>query len=280
MKWLQFFTPVSSINWVEAHKLLEQYPKGDVVFLDVRQPNEYQNGHLPGAKLLPVGDLGERIDELNKAKPLVIYCATGGRSRVAAQLLAGKGFEKVYNLTGGIKAWEKEVAVGPEDSGMFLFVSEATPEQAVITGFGLEVGLRDFYVTMQSKVTTEKAKTLFAQLAEIEILHQKQLIEIYMTITGESTTLEDFNQKIVQPAMEGGLTTQEYLNRYNIDQESEVEILSLAMAIEVQALDLYMRAADNSGLEATKKTLLKIADEERNHITKLGQHIDQLTESA
>jgi len=73
MKWLQFFKPVASINWEEAHELLSASPKGDVVFLDVRQPNEYSNGHLPGAKLIPVGELDKRLGELSKDKPLVVY---------------------------------------------------------------------------------------------------------------------------------------------------------------------------------------------------------------
>lgn len=73
MKWMQFFTPVSSINWAEAHDLLATNPKGEVVFLDVRQPGEYKQGHLPGAKLIPMGDLDSRLTELEKTKPLVIY---------------------------------------------------------------------------------------------------------------------------------------------------------------------------------------------------------------
>ena len=73
MKWLQFFTPVASINWEEANKLVAEHPAGDVLFLDVRQPQEYAAGHLPGAKLLPLGDLDKRLDELPLEKPIVIY---------------------------------------------------------------------------------------------------------------------------------------------------------------------------------------------------------------
>ena len=280
MKWMQFLTPVSSINWDQANKLAEENPKGDVVFLDVRQPGEYKAGHQPGAKLIPVGDLGDRLEELDRTKHLVVYCATGGRSRVAAQLLSGKGFEKIYNLSGGIKAWNKEVAVGPEDSGMYLFSADASPEEAIVTGFGLEMGLRDFYLTMQSQVKKEGAKKLFAQLAEIEILHQEQLLELYTTITNKPASIEEFANKVVQPAMEGGLTTTEYMNRYNVDSESELDILSIAMAIEVQALDLYLRAAESSKEDDTKKVLLKIANEERNHIKTLGQYLDQQMEAA
>ncbi len=73
MKWLQFFTPVASITWEEANQLVADHPVGDVVFLDVRQPQEYAAGHLPGAKLLPLGELESRLDELAGGKAIVIY---------------------------------------------------------------------------------------------------------------------------------------------------------------------------------------------------------------
>ena len=168
--------------------------------------------------------------------------------------------------------------MGPEDSGMYLFRDDAGPEDAIVTGFGLEMGLRDFYVGMQAKVVSREAQDLFEKLAEIEILHQKQLLELYSKATGRAITIEEFQANIVEPAMEGGLTTDQYLERYNLDTESELEILSLAMAIEVQALDLYLRAAGNSTEAGTKDTLYAIAEEERSHITMLGQRIDQQQE--
>jgi rhodanese-related sulfurtransferase len=73
MKWMQFFTPVTSITWEEANKLAADKAEGDVVFLDVRQPKEYEGGHLPGAKLLPLGDLDKRLAELDAEKPIVVY---------------------------------------------------------------------------------------------------------------------------------------------------------------------------------------------------------------
>jgi len=158
---------------------------------------------------------------------------------------------------------------------MYLFEDAASPQETIITGFGLEMGLRDFYLRMKSRVASQEAQDLFDTLAGIEIIHQKQLVELYSNITGTQVTVENFQAKIVEPAMEGGLTTEQYLERYNLDSESELEVLSLAMAIEVQALDLYLRAADNSKEKTTRETLLTIADEERSHISRLGQHIDQ-----
>ncbi len=190
-------------------------------------------------------------------------------------MLSGRGYEKVYNLSGGIKAWQNEVAVGPEDTGLFLFETDFDAETAIITGFGLEMGLLEFYLSMVEKVNSDSAKKIFTQLAEIEILHQQQLLELYEEISGEKYELEAFSQKVVSPAMEGGLTTEEYLERYSVDFEEELEVLSLALAIEAQALDLYLRAADRSSSVKTRRVLQKIADEERNHIAYLGKYIDE-----
>jgi rhodanese-related sulfurtransferase len=73
MKWMQFFTPAPSITWEEAHQLADQTPERDVTFLDVRQPKEYLRGHLPGAKLIPLGELENRLAELAPDKAVVIY---------------------------------------------------------------------------------------------------------------------------------------------------------------------------------------------------------------
>ncbi len=176
-------------------------------------------------------------------------------------------------MSGGIKAWGKEMAVGSEDTGLHLFAGVASSEEAIITGFGLETGLRDFYLSMQKKVSREATKSLFGKLADIELLHQEQLVKLYAEITGISVSVSAFAEKIAKPAMEGGLTTEEYLRLYKTDLDSELEVLGLALAIEAQALDLYVRAAERGG--DSRKVLLRIAGEERSHIARLSQYIDQ-----
>lgn len=193
-------------------------------------------------------------------------------------MLSGKGFRKVYNLSGGIKAWKKEVAVGSEETGLHLFTREESPEEAIVVGFGLEMGLRDFYLSMQSKVSLDSTKALFTKLADIEILHQQRLVELYREITGTALTMTEFAEKIAEPALEGGLTTEEYLQLYAVDVDSEIEVLGLAMAIEAQALDLYLRAAERSDKQTTKQVLLQIAEEERSHIARLSSYIDHQQE--
>jgi thioredoxin 1 len=79
----------------------------DEIVLDVRTPKEFAAGHIPGAVLINVhaDDFRDRIAELDKSKPILVYCAAGIRSEKASMILKESGFKKVYHLRDGLKAW-------------------------------------------------------------------------------------------------------------------------------------------------------------------------------
>ncbi len=194
----------------------------------------------------------------------------GGRSRVAAQMLAGKGFDNVYNVTGGFKAWENKAAFGKEERGLDLFTGDESPEITLVIAYSLEQGLLDFYLSMIPKVENDDVKNLFKKLSAIEVKHRDRIFNEYVKISGKSSRREEFEKNIVIKAVEGGLTTQEYMDLFQPDLESVEDIIGLAMSIEAQALDLYLRAADRSNNPESKKILIQIADEEQTHLTQLG----------
>ena len=76
----------------------------EVQVLDVRYPNEWEAGHIDGAVHIPLDDLAERVEELDREQPVVTVCRSGQRSERAAQWLAGEGFD-AENLDGGMEAW-------------------------------------------------------------------------------------------------------------------------------------------------------------------------------
>ena len=83
----------------------------DAVLLDVRTPGEFGQGHLPGALNIDVNgnDFHEQVENLYAEKAYFVYCHAGGRSAAACRYMTSKGFQEVYNLHGGILAWEGEV---------------------------------------------------------------------------------------------------------------------------------------------------------------------------
>ncbi|MFH1277495.1 MAG: molybdopterin-synthase adenylyltransferase MoeB [Candidatus Eisenbacteria bacterium] len=99
--------PVGSM---EPRTLKEKLDAGDgVVVLDVREPLESQIGAIPGAVVIPIGEIPERFHEIDRSKEIVCVCRTGIRSLHAAMFLTYQGYGRVYNLVGGIHAWAEEV---------------------------------------------------------------------------------------------------------------------------------------------------------------------------
>ena len=78
-----------------------------VQILDVREPWEFDLAHLPGARLIPLGELVERVGELDPSRPLAAYCHHGMRSLQALRFLKGAGFPDLAHLAGGIDAYSR-----------------------------------------------------------------------------------------------------------------------------------------------------------------------------
>jgi len=88
---------------------LEEIESRNGLILDVREAAEYAFGHIEGAKSIPMGELETRLEELNKEEEIYVVCRTGKRSDLAAQLLASKGFTKVYNVLPGMAEWNGNI---------------------------------------------------------------------------------------------------------------------------------------------------------------------------
>ncbi|MBI5702988.1 MAG: rhodanese-like domain-containing protein [Chloroflexi bacterium] len=73
--------------------------------LDVRQPEEWNESHIPGATLIPLGELASRVNELPKDQKIVVVCRSGNRSAQGRDILLAAGFEQVTSMAGGIKQW-------------------------------------------------------------------------------------------------------------------------------------------------------------------------------
>ena len=99
-----FGSSVPEIKPVDLNEKLKSAVKPYI--LDVRQPAEFQAGHISGAKLIPLGELKSRLAELPKQKEIICVCASGSRSSSASRILASGGYQ-VVNMHGGMNAWQR-----------------------------------------------------------------------------------------------------------------------------------------------------------------------------
>lgn len=102
----QAWAELRNIAPVEAVQLIQE--RGNLLILDIRTPKERARGTIANSTLVTVWDIAYNRVQLPADKPLLLFCATGGRSFMAGQLLARRGHREVFNLAGGIVDWHKQ----------------------------------------------------------------------------------------------------------------------------------------------------------------------------
>ncbi|MCT2193890.1 rhodanese-like domain-containing protein [Paenibacillus sp. MB22_1] len=107
----QMIGGISHIDKDELHALLQD-PANETIVIDVREPFEYEAGHIPGIPLIPMGEIPDRLDELDPKQEYVFVCRSGSRSYEVARYLQAQGFERVHNFLGGMLGWDLEVEYG------------------------------------------------------------------------------------------------------------------------------------------------------------------------
>ena len=107
--WSIFGNRLRGVREVGSSGALQLINHKNAITLDVRETDEFNTGHILNSKLVPLGKLEERLGELERYReqPVVVVCRSGQRSAAACVLLGKQGFSQVYNLTGGILAWQK-----------------------------------------------------------------------------------------------------------------------------------------------------------------------------
>jgi rhodanese-related sulfurtransferase len=92
---------------VDARAVAAVKDRDDVLVLDVREPSEYDQGHIPGVTLIPMGQVADRLSEIPKDKTVIVTCRSGNRSGQITDYLRQQGYTDVHNMQGGIQAWQK-----------------------------------------------------------------------------------------------------------------------------------------------------------------------------
>ncbi|WP_054024791.1 rhodanese-like domain-containing protein [Bacillus sp. FJAT-28004] len=105
------FGPTKGLRTLRASEFLKEIESSsDYILVDVREPSEFKGGFIPGAKNVPLSQLGSRMDEIPNTSSVYLYCRSGMRSKSAARMLQKKGYSKLSHLQGGIGAWSGSIS--------------------------------------------------------------------------------------------------------------------------------------------------------------------------
>ncbi|WP_080874589.1 rhodanese-like domain-containing protein [Oceanobacillus timonensis] len=103
----RFYRQRTYLHVLTEDQFIEGYRKAQLI--DVREPQEFDKGHILGARNIPVTQMKQRLVEMRKDKPIYLYCQNSSRSARAAQLLHKKGYSDIYQLKGGFKKWTGKI---------------------------------------------------------------------------------------------------------------------------------------------------------------------------
>ena len=194
---------------------------------------------------------------------------------MAAQMLSGLGFKEVYNLKGGMMSWEGLQATGPQELNMDLVRGDESAEEMIRLSYSLENGLQTFYRNVQKRTKDSAIESLFSKLVQIEENHKKRLVELYSKIEPDGKDLESWKSEAGHGVMEGGFDIEAFTQQNEQFLDTSHHVIDLAMMLETQALDLYLRFSQKTERDDTKEVLFKLADEEKAHLEALGGWLEE-----
>ena len=269
----------------EVKEILDKDETGEFQLLDVRQPHEYEAGHIPRAIWIPLGELEYRHLELKKDQKIITYCRSGHRSMAASTFLCGLGFTNIYNLDGGILNWHYGLIKGAIEEVPGLITGAEDVGDVLLLALMLENGALDFYSKAQEKIKDQKAIHAFEKLARWEDEHLKKLYVQYSQVlwgmrmmlgADKVPPLEQLKEELSSIYMEGGIKIDEELIKIReLEFMDDFEAIEIALEKEYMSYDFYKRAAVLIVDSESKALIHELAGEERNHINVLLRHIEE-----
>jgi rhodanese-related sulfurtransferase/rubrerythrin len=266
-----FFKPVKSISTEAVRTLIKEKGADEYCLLDVRQPGEYEQGHLPGARLIPLGELKDNLQRIQPDVMTVVYCRSGNRSRSGVGILNGAGFENVYNMDGGMLAYNGMVASGPPEAGVFCFPEHMRAGELIAMAWYVEDGSRNFLETIRELYPEPEIREVLDRLIHHKEAHKETLAGLYGGIDGKSPG-EDFPGGVLKrpprDVMAGCVGVAEALTWAS--GRPLVDILDLMIALEANTYDLFLKLSRQMASKEATSVFARLAEEQGGHLGQLG----------
>ena len=278
MKWNTIFKPATIVTEAEAKDFMNSHNTASYQLLDVRMHEEYEEEHLPGATLVPLDKLVTGEGDLDPEKPTIVYCRSGGRSQAASQWLVENGFKEVYDIGSNIREWMGIQLEGTVDCDLNLIKTDVEFPDAFTLSYAMEEGLQQFYYALEEEEPQAEFKAVYHRLAGFEDLHKAKLEKAFTTQTGKTFDAEAALAK-QGDIIEGGEANRRSPLQVIRQMKDKKDIYGLALAIEAQSFDLYVRLAKQTEDPVSKNLLLNLADEEKVHMEYITTELSKYLQS-
>lgn len=279
MKLICSVDKITELKPARVKAALDKDKKGEFILLDVRTPEEFQIGHIPGARLMPIGELEARHEELDKTKKIITYCRSGPRSMAASLILCGLGFPRLYHLEGGLKAWNFEIEAGPPRKKPVMISGNEAVADILMVAMKMEKGAWTFYSRAKEKMAGPRSAELFGMLAQVEESHLELLYHRYVEILGAGSLppLPKLKQELTAEYMEGNIeVNKELLKLERAPFKDELEAHEIALEIEYLSLDFYTRSAALVTDPKSSQVLRELGEADRRHIALITEMLSRL----
>ena len=259
----------------ELRHYIETHNENSYVLIDVRQPAEYQAGHIPGAMFMPLLEFESRLFELPSDLDLIFYCRTGSRS-VAAAFLAQDAevtSGNVYNLLGGMMRWYGRTMEDFPRVQVFDQAKDLT--ELLRTAMDLEKGAWRFYQAVLARFPSAPHLPTFEQLSKAETAHAQTIYQIWSPRVTDPQPFEALFSYLKGDILEGGESLDSMLQRLDaLEDDTCLSLIELSLHIEYAAFDLYRVIADRSEDPEARQAFLSIAQAEKGHMRLLTRAIE------
>jgi rhodanese-related sulfurtransferase/rubrerythrin len=256
-------------SYMAAHK------ENDYLLIDVRQPEEYAEGHIPGARHLPIMELVQHLFELPSDRDLLFYCRSGGRSAAAAVLALEEEVceGKIFNLRGGMLAWDGHSIEGAPC--WHLFDAVETTAERLHLAMDLERGAERFYKYVAERFAATPFGASSAHLAKAEVAHARTIFQFWRAETNATKAFETLYAGLKGDILEGGRELVSVLDEVSrMEKNACLPLVDLALGIEYAAYDLYRTLADNGPDEGMAEAFIQLAQAEKTHMEALLKTVD------
>ena len=267
---------MESMSVQAFQKYRNQKNEREYLLIDVRQPVEYMDTHIPGAVLIPLKEFEEQVEELPD-KDLIFYCRNGARSKAAALTadFFDVGSRKTYNIDGGMLAWKGKKIKGVPRLKYFDPAKEI--KESLLFAMNLEKGAFRFYSHIIDHYAQPGLNSVMEKARDGETAHAALIYSHLKSVMKKDVPpYERLYAQLSGEILEGGVLLDDLMHTLTEDRETTImDILENAINMEYHAFDLYRFMAYKTREESLRSAFISLSQAEKAHMNLLIDAIEE-----